>query len=64
MVVFNKLFKRRYLVLEEIKKDDLQEEVEVIEIEEIVEEVIEEIFEKLELEFVNECVDEFENKYL
>lgn len=64
MAVFNKLFKRRHSVSEEIKKDDLQEEVEATETEEIVEEVIEEIPEKSELELANERADEFENKYL
>ena len=49
---------------EEIKKDDLQEEVEATETEETVEEVIEEIPEKSELELANERADEFENKYL
>ena len=64
MAVFNKLFKRRHSVSEEIKKDDLQEEVEATETEETVEEVIEEIPEKSELELANERADEFENKYL
>ncbi|MFW6992121.1 nucleotide exchange factor GrpE [Streptococcus pyogenes] len=64
MAVFNKLFKRRHSVLEEIKKDDLQEEVEATETEETVEEVIEETPEKSELELANERADEFENKYL
>ena len=49
---------------EEIKKDDLQEEVEATETEETVEKVIEEIPEKSELELANERADEFENKYL
>ena len=47
---------------EEIKKDDLQEEVEATETEETVEKVIEEIPEKSELELANERADEFENK--
>ncbi|HER9644229.1 TPA: nucleotide exchange factor GrpE [Streptococcus pyogenes] len=64
MAVFNKLFKRRHSVSEEIKKDDLQEEVEATETEETVEEVIEETPEKSELELANERADEFENKYL
>ncbi|WP_136096786.1 nucleotide exchange factor GrpE [Streptococcus pyogenes] len=64
MAVFNKLFKRRHSVSEEIKKDDLQEEVEATETEETVEEVIEATPEKSELELANERADEFENKYL
>nr|WP_307976638.1 nucleotide exchange factor GrpE [uncultured Streptococcus sp.] len=62
--MFKKLFKRRHAVSEDIKKEEVTEEVEATEAAETVEEVVSETPEKSELELANERADDFENKYL
>lgn len=55
---------RRHKVSEEVKNEDLQEEVPVTEAKEVVEETVEEVPENKELEEALARAEDFENKYL